>query len=152
MAADLYLHIYEGIEEKDLAIFFSNSIGSKYFNLDNRKNAENNRREGSGEGNWKESWEESYEKIAKTPNIWIGEVSWLKAMLFEDRDIFIPSTVDMINDIIGEVLPIINEELITKILNAFDLENKTCYELAKKEDVEKFLVENKGKRLFTVSW
>jgi len=135
MSADLHIHIYEGITEEDMKTFFSNTLGSKYFDPS------------YGDRN-----DEVYEKIAKTPNIWIGGVSWLKAALFEDDEHFIPSTVERVQDVVGEDLPILDDKLIKEVIDAFDLENKTGYALAKKEDVEKFLIENKGKRVFTVSW
>lgn len=137
MAADLHIHIFDGITEDDLRIFFSNTVGSKYFNLF---------------GTDEDRDYKIHDKIANTPNIWIGEVSWLKAALLEDSDRFVPSTVERINTVIGEDLPILTEELIAEILKSFELENKTNYNLAKREDIEKFLDENKGKRVFTVSW
>lgn len=139
MAADLHIHIFEGLTEEDMKIFFSNTIGSKYFDEESTEKTEN-------------LYDQTYDKIAKTSSIWVGEVSWLKAALFEDSENFIPSTVEHIDKVIGEDLPIIDDELITKIISAFDLENKTRYELAKKEEIENFLINNKGKRIFTVSW
>lgn len=136
MAADLHIHVFEEIIEDDLKAFFCNTIGSKYFDP----------------GIESKDWDEAFQKIARTHDIWIGEVSWLKAGLFNDSDRFIPKTVENIQELIGEELPVIDDELIEKILDAFDSENKTGYRIAKKEDVEKFLIENKGKRVFTVSW
>lgn len=132
----MHLHIFEGITEDDLKTFFSNTLGSKHFNLYR-----------SSRG-----WDSVFSKIADTPNVWIGEVSWLKAAFCDNDETFIPNTVGEVHDIIGEDLPVIDDELIQKILKAFDLENKTSYSLAKKEDIEKFLLEHKGKKAFTVSW
>lgn len=137
MAADLHIHVFEGVTEQDLADFNSNTLGSKYFNP--RSVAE-------------KSNDTSYDKICETPQIWIGEVSWLKAALFEDSENFIPSTVMRISELIGEDLPVLDDELIAGILAAFDAPNDTSYSLANKNEVAAFLEQHKGKQVFTVSW
>ena len=141
MGADLHIHVFEGIDIEDLKEFFANTLGSKYFNL----------RRGQGE-----AWSEAYKKIAKTPNIWIGEASWLKASLCKDEktaDKYVPATVERVCEIIGEDLPILDDILIQKILDALDLPNDTAYNVTtKKDEVEKFLLTHKGKKVFTVSW
>lgn len=135
MAADLHIHIKdETITEDVLKGFFASSMGSKYFDINNR------------------GFDKGYDIVSRTVQIWIGEVSWLKAALTEDPETFVPPTVQQVSDLIGEDLPVLNDELIGKILKAFDAPNSTGYSLAKKEDVEKFLLENKGKQVFTVSW
>ena len=134
MAADLYIHVFEGVTEEELEEFFSNTFGSKHFNLNRPRR------------------DDIYLKVADTPQIWIGEVSWLKAMVFGDSEEFIPNTVGAINRGIGEVLPVINDKLIAGIMGAFDLPNDTSYALAKPEDVRAFLEKHRGKRVFTVSW
>ena len=137
MSADLYIHVMKGITEKDIADFQSNVFGSKYFNLSDRDDRD---------------FSELYSTIGHTPREWIGEVSWLKAGLFEDYERYIPATVEKIDDVIGEDLPILDNELKKKILDAFDEENETQYNLASKETVKKFLEDNMGEHLFTISW
>ena len=122
MGADLHIHIYEGITEKDLANFFCHTLGSKYFNLSKRQ---------------PENW---YKPVSNTPSIWIGEVSWLSAGLSNDRKTYVPDPVGEIN------------ELIKKILSALDLENITSYNVTTRDKVESFLIKHKGKKIFTVSW
>lgn len=139
MSADLHLHIFEGIVEDDLKVFFSNSLGSKYCNVPSR-----------GAGN--DDWNKSFTKLADTPNIWIGSVSWLKAGLSGDSDTFVPSTIGKVQELIGEDLPTLDDDLIQRILDAFKLENKTSYSLQQVQCVKKFLDEHKGKKVFTVSW
>ena len=110
MAADMHIHIFDNITEGDLANFFSNTLGSKWFNprpaIDDRR-------------------DKAYEKVFSTPDIWIGEVSWLKAGLFDDPETFVPDPVGKINEVIGEDLPVITDELIDRIIEAFELENTT---------------------------
>jgi len=139
MSADMHIHIFEGIEEKDLKIFFSNTIGSKYCLPIGVKVSD-------------EAWEKAYEKIANTPNIWIGEVSWLKAGLTSNPEKYVPAPIQKISDIIGEDLPKIDDELIQKVENALRLKNTTSYQVANPKDVVKFLKKHKGKKVFTVSW
>lgn len=98
--------------------------------------------------------------IYKTKAIWIGEVSWLKADLFDDVD-FIPNVVDKINALITG-LTVIDDELIEKIKEAFKLPNNTIkengvwdgkgYKIADSKKVIKFLKQHKGRKCFTVSW
>lgn len=138
MSADLHIHVYRGLTEDDLRAFFANTMGSKYFaGWDNLTDTPKER---------------AYEKISRTPDFWIGEVSWLKAALFDDGAQFIPSTVQLVHDAIGEDLPVLTDELVGEIVAAFDAPNDTGYRLAKRGDVERFLAEHAGERLFTVSW
>jgi hypothetical protein len=135
MSADLNIHIFEGITERDLAIFCANTIGSKYFNP----------------GKLGDKWDKVCEKIGSTDQINVGEVSWLKAALF-DSDEFIPDPIGNICEIIGEDLPVIDDILIAKINVAMKLPNKTSYSLASGELIIKWLEARRGKRIFTVSW
>ena len=148
MAADLHIHIFEGITEDDLRIMDSSNLGSKYFNPHDKL-----------------SWEERskvYEKVGNTPNIWIGEVSWLKAGLMEDSDTFIPNTVGDISELVGEDLPVIDDNFIKKVVVAFEQSNNTKkedgvwsgagYSLANPKEVKTFLKTHKGKKVFQISW
>lgn len=142
MAADLHIHIYEGIEEADMVSFFSNTLGSKYFNP-----------QPAGHISKYTDPTSSWSKVSDTPNIWIGEVSWLKASLIEGgTHEYVPSTVKTINEAIGEDLPELTDELIEKICAAFDLENTTGYNLATADKVRPFLEEHRGKKVYTISW
>ncbi len=137
MAADLHIHIFEGIVEADLAKFCSNHLGSKWFNP--RPGATD-----FGPGS-------VFHRVSETPNIWVGEVSWLKAALFDD-DSYVPNPVGAINDLIGEELPVLDDALIEAIGKAVDLKNETGYRLGNAEDILAFLRLHKGKKVFTVSW
>src|ERR1044071_4453309 len=99
MAADLHIHVVpDDLEEGVIAAFFSLTIGSKHFS-------------GFGRGRVSpEAQERAFSRIADTPNVWIGEVSWLKAALFGDSGTFVPSTVQLVQDAIGEDLPTLDDE------------------------------------------
>ena len=141
MAADLHIHIKtDSVTEKDLEIFFSHNLGSKHCHFPAFK-----RYEGKDK-------EKAMKVVAKSPNIWIGEVSWLKAGLLNAEKEFVPSTVQRINELIGEDLPILDKQLIEKIFDAFLLNNKTRYSLASPRKVVAFLQKYIGKSVFTVSW
>ena len=93
-----------------------------------------------------------YMELESTPNIWIGEVSWLKAALFEDMN-YVPKTVGEVSALVSnsetvELTRLLKEE----ILEAFDSEEHEFYSRNKKEIVEKWLEENIGKFIFTISW
>lgn len=143
MAADLHIHVFEGIEENDLADFFSSTLGSKHFNL---------AKQFAGRVAGRDVFMESYDKVGKTPNIWIGEVSWLKAMVTGNSETFIPDPVQKVTDLIGENLPVLDADLERLLLEALDVHNKTSYGVTDKTPIEKFLTEHRGKKLFTVSW
>lgn len=139
MAADLYIHIFQDITEEDLRIFFSSTLGSKYY--------DETLQVGSQE------WDEAYDKVAGTPRVWIGEVSWLKASLLGDAERYIPDAVQRVTDIIGEDLPVIDDHLIAQIEQAITLPNHTAYRVVSDpKEVVEFLRRYKGKRCFTVSW
>ena len=137
MAADLCIHVITPeFTEEDYKKFQASTLGSKYFNpKDNDKD-----------------FNALFEKCSGTPQVWVGEVSWLKAALFDDAETFIPDPIDEIHKIIGEEFPIINDELIKKIREAIGAENTTGYNLGSADDILKFLEENKGKKAFTISW
>jgi len=136
MAADLHIHVFgEGeFTEDDFRDMFSNVLGSKWFNPSIRSDYS------------------IYEKCYGLPNIWIGEVSWLKANLTGDGETFIPDPVGKVSEIVGEHQPIVDDEFIDSIRSAFNSDNTTMYNCADKEDVVEFLNAHRGKRAFTISW
>ena len=125
MSADLHLHIAENDEILKKAIRFT-ELFCPYD-------------------------EQLFHDISETPNKWIGEVSWLKAMIFEDDDTFIPNPVGEVSIIVGQY-KIIDNELIKKIKNAMTKNNTTEYDVAEADDVIEFLKKYKGKFVFQVSW
>lgn len=141
MAADLHIHVLEGCSEQDIMKFFSNTMGSKHFDL---RMPRDHKAITDPDDLWA--------RVSESPNIWIGEVSWLKAALTGDSDTFVPTPVQQIHDVIGEELPMLDEALEAKILEALALKNDTGYDVTKQEEVKTFLKEHRGKRLFTVSW
>lgn len=136
MAVDLSIHILEGCSESDLASFFAHTMGSKYFNLS------------LGSDPMGDEWR----RVSDSPQIWVGEVSWLKAALSGDSETFVPSTVGQVHEVIGEDLPMIDDALIANVGSAFDLPNSTGYRLAERSKVIAFLESHRGKQVFTVSW
>ena len=133
MSADLHIHILEGADEEAVKCCLSNTLGSKWFGYSTKH------------------WEHN-DEIYKTPDVWIGEVSWLKASLFDDPDRFIPGPVQAVYEVVGEDFREIDDEMIKEIEEALSLENTTSYRLASKESVIKFLKEHYGKKTFTISW
>lgn len=139
MAADLHIHILETATEDDVVLFQCNTFGSKRFNLHRYKEAN--------------ARKDLYILIFDQPNIWIGEVSWLKSALSDNKAEYVPKPVESIYELIGEDFPILTDDLIAKIIRSLNLENKTQYELNSNElELLLFLDTHKGKKCFTISW
>ena len=144
MAAALYIHVLtDEFTEEHYKAFQSNAIGGKYWG--------GFFRDVQGEFEKKHNCD-LYLLCADTPQIWVGEVSWLKAALFEDQDSFVPPPVQAVADIIGEDFPMIDDELITKIEAALGLDNATGYSVCEHSGVIDFLKEHKGEKAFCISW
>jgi len=141
MGADLHIHVFSDgeLSEKHFRAFFSNSLGSKWFGPRSLAQEEKTK-------------EDLEQEVEDTPSVWVGEVSWLKAALFDDAETFIPAPIGAVHDTIGEDWPRIDDTLIAQIDEAMRLPNDTAYALASAEDVLNFLRANRGKRAFTVSW
>ncbi len=143
MTADLHIHVLaEECTEEHVKADKSNVMGSKYENPD---------------WNFKEKFEKAHkcriaEVISNTPNIWVGEVSWLKAALFNDSKTFIPNPIGNVYDVIGEDFPIIDDALIERIKTAMSVSNQTDYAMSSVKKVIDFLKAHKGKKAFTISW
>jgi hypothetical protein len=144
MAADLHIHIWtEEITEDDLNKFFGNSLG--------HKRAGSLLKVLSQRSPTLAEIDARYNKISNTPDIWIGQVSWLKAMVFEDSS-FIPDPIQTIHDLYVDE-PLIDDKLIASTLDALNESNRTGYDVTDKiDEVREFLLMYKGKRAFTVSW
>lgn len=137
MAADLHIHVLtKDFTEKDYAKFQGNTMGSKFF--DPLSSADDS--------------PDLFDKCVNTPNILVGQVSFLKAMIFEDTETFVPSTIGEISEIIGEDFHVIDDGLIGKIEESFNLANNTGYSLNEKGDVIHFLNQRKGEKVFTINW
>ncbi len=137
MVADLHIHVLQGMIERDLALVQSNTLGTKYFNPETGFSPER---------------KAAFQKVGDSPQVWVGEVSWLKAAILDDKETFVPNTVQLIHDAIGEDLPVITDAMIVVITAAFAIENTTGYRLADVDAVVKFLKEYWGKKVFTISW
>ena len=83
----------------------------------------------------------------------VGEVSWLKAAIFEDPETFVPDTIGKISELLPD-FHTITPELIEQFDAAFELPNTSSYGIktAKRERVREFLEKHAGEQAFTVSW
>mgnify|MGYP001575725768 CR=1 FL=1 len=143
MSADLHIHVIDnGVTEQDVKIILhSSSIASKYFS-------------GFGDSPFtREQATESLDRVATSSQIWVGEVSWLKAALLDGgSEEYIPNVVEHVQRVIGEDFPTVTEELIAALCSGFAMPNTTHYSTSAWEEIEAFLREHMGKQLFTVSW
>jgi len=156
MSADMYIYVLEGIGESDLESLFYNCIGSKYCpitEVSDNLSVEEIKAIMKEQDVLTEKYRDhdKLETISKIPNIWIGEVSWLKADLFDDVNRYVPSPILQIDEIIDESLPTIDNELIEKIKSALETKNTTKYKLNNKSAIIRFLKKHKGKKIFTMS-
>jgi hypothetical protein len=144
MAADLSIHaLVAPCTESDLARFFKNTMGSKWFDPWSGGTSAYGLDDGS------------YRVVADTPQVWVGEVSWLKAMLSDPwDDSYVPEAVEGIHDLIGESLPVLDEVMRERILTLLRQPQVRArpYSVAEPEDIAPWLDEHMGCRLFTVSW
>lgn len=89
-------------------------------------------------------------RVLRTPGIWVGEVSWLKASMDRDTDTYVPSTILAISKLIRGITTL-SEELIEKVYNAFKFPNRSIYRLNDAEVIKGFLTKNIGKKVFCSS-
>jgi len=47
-------------------------------------------------------WDVLFQLIMNTPKVYVGEVSWLKAALFDDNERFVPKTIEIVNEILTD--------------------------------------------------
>lgn len=87
-------------------------------------------------------------EIKEFPSIVVGHGSLIKAEMFNDYKQFIPQTILDLLKIFNGNSQFINNQLKTKVLITFEQANITRYYLNSKENINKFLIVNKGKYLF----
>lgn len=155
MAADLYIHVMEGCTEEDLRIFNRNVLGSKHFDPWGRpcydpENRPEFKPAYAGEKDTDQNL--AFNRVANTPSIHVGEVSWLKAFVGGDTGSYVPDTISHIHRTIGEELPVLDVKLRDQILIGFMLPNATSYALNDLQKIRAFLDAHMGQRLFCISW
>ncbi len=142
MGADLHIHVMtEDMEEEDFRYFFSHTLGSKWFTMSRTYDSF-----ASDRGRL------AMDRVVNSPNVSVGEWSTLKAAVFDDAETFKPAPMQEVHDIIGESLPVIDDDLIDRVKQAMQIKNTTSYTVSSGEKIIEFLEEHKGKRAFTVSW
>lgn len=140
MAADLYIHSAKNLDDDDFQCFFSTLIGSKWFNLD------------AGCDSQMPGDCPHWNRVIASDSVWIGEVSWLKQMFIGEG--YVPEPVQTIAAIIGEDLPVLDEQLRQRILEAIQRPNESApqYSIVDPSSVDEWLQRHMGNQLFTVSW
>lgn len=129
MSADLHIHTLGRVSEGELRIF--------------RNEVPNTR----------EEWLDAYDSVyCGCPSVWVGQVSWIKAIVTGDAQSFIPGPVQAIRGIFGRNLVEITDEVISLVSAAMDDQNDTSYALNEKSKVIEFLKRNIGERAFIISW
>jgi len=134
MAADLHIHIFEGITREEYERYHSNVLGSTYFNkypypVDDC----------------------ILDKVDCTPSVFVGEVSWIKAVFSADPEKDAPTPFREIVNIIGDKLPVIEIGLVVKIQQALIGNAEKGYQIGWAPEILQFLRKHKGKRCFTIT-
>jgi hypothetical protein len=142
MAADLHIHVLtDEFTEEHCRAFRSNILGSQDFRPNYDKQFE------------RERGCDLFTLAENTPQVWVGEVSWLKAAFLKGGDEeFVPDPIRAIHKVIGENFPVIDDALIAQVKAAMFLPNKTQYSLAGADEILGFLAQNRGRKAFTISW
>jgi hypothetical protein len=159
MSADLHIHILESPATiQDFIHDNANVLGSKYFDVEechchdvyNSESMVDHEAWARARNQW--LIETPCGRIGNTPNIWIGEVSWLKAALFEDNK-YIPEPVMAVRELLGDDPVLITEEFIQAVSDALTQQNTTHYSVTNRVDeVVAFLRMHLGKLAYPISW
>lgn len=147
MAADLHLHVRTPeCTDAVMRSFFGNTIGSSWGPTSLTDVL-------SAPASEHDRWMDACDTISKTPQVWIGEVSWLKAALFDDGETFVPDPISEIAELVGDDCTAeLTDEMIDRIIDALTRPNSTSYSIASIDDVRPWLEEHRGKPIFCVSW
>lgn len=143
MSADLAIHVFtDELSMDDIATFFCSSLGTEWFNPLRAQITQRN-----GE------WMKAYEKLSRLPHTYVGEVSWLKALLTDDTVNYVPTAIEIINKLIGHSgKTVIDQTLLNEVAKALMVVNTTDYQLEDTNKIMKFLNDNMGKKAIVVSW
>lgn len=140
MAADMHIHILEGVTEHQVKRFGSNVLGGPYCDC----------------VSYTEHSEHFYNDciaIEQTPQVWVGEVSWLKAVVFDEGKRYIPDPVGLVADEFEKGIVTITGKMIFRLERELPgTENTTQYKTAPPSKIVEFLKLHEGKKAFTVSW
>lgn len=181
MSAEYTLHIKTSdISEDEMEGFFYNHLGSKYDPMSQAYNAMTpemkilaNEVENYAEcpeivafltPYWEKSealhqkwergkkWNNLYQKFGDTPQFDVGEVSFLKASLFDDGDRYIPSLVGVCCEVIDDGC-IITDEVIEQIrAGMMDNPNTTTYSTCEVDKLAEWLKKYMGEYVFSIAW
>lgn len=136
MATEFRIHVLTDVFTKEhLAAMCSNHLGSKYDDPDPF-------------GRAKEKFEiehncSLYDLALKTPYVLMGSGPGMNPH----------NAIDVVADLIGEDLPVIDDALIAKIEEALHAKDENPYwTLTPFDEVMAFLEQYKGERVFTILW
>jgi hypothetical protein len=127
MAADFCIRILEDVTEEEVLEF----LGPRFVDYEDRR--------------------ELFYRIMRTPCVFVGQVSWLKAAISQAPETYIPEPIAMIDDLIGLSFPVIDDAFIEAVGRALEAPNTTTYHLNNPETVLAFLRKHKGKKCFALN-
>jgi len=131
------------LTQEDLELFFSWHEGSKWYQSHSLEE-------------WRLKSDEKFARVASTPWVFVGQVSKLSRMVRGERgyteDRLSPGAVQVIWETIGESLPAVDDEMISKVEAAMRLVNVSWYKVGSREKVVSFLREHVGEKVFVATW
>lgn len=98
-----------------------------------------------------------YEKALDQPHFTIGETSFLKAQLAQDRATYIAMPIEKLLQVIPEYqsgkTKVIDDAMISVVREAVSAPNMTGYHMRMNlHELPKFLEEHKGKPCYSICW
>lgn len=97
-------------------------------------------------------WDALYDKFSDLPRYDVGECSFLKAQMTGDNDFYIPSLIQICNEVIDEGV-IITDDIINQIEEkAKNATNSTQYKVYGVDELLAWMKGNKGEFVFSIAW
>jgi hypothetical protein len=149
MATEVYLHAFTPeFTPEDLKAFCFNHIGSEYFCADDQPDFLQGYIRSRGLASETEFILLGY----KTPKVWLGDASFIKADLCQDDKRYVPAAVDKVNNLIPEGGILLTAELAQRIVAAFDGDNESIYPIGDRDEVQQWCEEHLNQSVFVMSW
>jgi hypothetical protein len=137
VAVDVAIHVMSAeITCDTLKAFYNNKLGHKWYNTYDMSTIDSGLIRGL---------------IEESPQVWIGEASFLDAAVY-DADDAIPRTVMDVCHLIDDGVTVIDDSFLFDVQEVMDYPNTSKYPVAISRDVLEFLQQYKGMKVFIALW
>jgi len=90
--------------------------------------------------------------VVESSYLWVGEASWLRALLDKSFDLHVPPIVEFVARRVPETPPVsVSEELIAQVEN-FDIRNSSERSSITKEVLLEFFLKHANRKIFSWNW